>query len=74
VSYAYKGHLTRAVTFEALRSFLTSVLVTPAKSRNWIQWLRFWTVDRVKPSASVLVKDNADAPVSSDTTPGSLVK
>ena len=34
VSYAYKGHLTRAVTLEELRSFLTSVLVQPAKSHD----------------------------------------
>src|ERR1044072_5429915 len=34
ISYAYKGQLVRNVTAEALRSFLTSVLVTPVRSRN----------------------------------------
>src|SRR5881296_2089166 len=38
VSHAYKGHLVRGVTSEELRSFLTSVLVTPARSRNWLGW------------------------------------
>jgi diadenylate cyclase len=40
ISYAYKGHLTRGVTLEALRAFLTSVLVEPAKSRHWLRWVR----------------------------------
>src|SRR5271169_363845 len=41
VSYAYKGHLTRGVTLEELRAFLTSVLVEPARSRKWLGWIRF---------------------------------
>src|SRR5436190_2261541 len=40
ISYAYKGQLVRGVTIEDLRAFLTSVLVAPARSRNWIGWLR----------------------------------
>ena len=32
ISYAYKGQLVRGVTLEELRSFLTSVLLQPAKS------------------------------------------
>ena len=69
ISYAYKGQLTRGVTLEALRAFLTSVFVTPAKSRNWIGWLRSWTTARVKPSPVHLAKTEA-AP----TTPGGAVK
>jgi diadenylate cyclase len=61
VSYAYKGNLTRGVTLEALRSFLTSVLVTPAKSRNWITWLRFWTRDRFKPGPAIITHAEAEA-------------
>ena len=49
ISYAYKGQLVRGVTLEELRAFLTSVLVTPARSRNWLGWLRSWTADRAKP-------------------------
>src|SRR6185369_16771521 len=40
VSYAYKGQLIRGVTFEELRAFLTSVLITPAaRTRKWLGWL-----------------------------------
>lgn len=39
VSYAYKSQFVRGVTFEALRAFLTSVLVSHAK-RNWLAWFR----------------------------------
>src|ERR1041385_4450308 len=35
ISHAYKKNLTRAVTSEELRAFLTSVLVTPGPSHNW---------------------------------------
>src|SRR5207249_11822705 len=42
ISYAYKGQLTRGVSLEELRAFLTSVLVMPARSRNWIGWIRSW--------------------------------
>jgi diadenylate cyclase len=65
VSYAYRGHLTRGVTLEALRAFLTSVLVTPAKSRNWLGWIRSWKSDRVKPSPVHMAKTD-----SADTTTG----
>src|SRR5512140_480972 len=50
ISYAYKGQLTRGVTLEALRAFLSSVLVTPVKTRKWLGWVRSWSTDRVKPS------------------------
>jgi diadenylate cyclase len=47
ISYAYKGQFVRGITLEELRSFLTSVLVNPTKSRNWVGWFRSWT-DRRK--------------------------
>jgi diadenylate cyclase len=74
VSYAYKGHLTRGVTLEALRSFLTSVLVPPAKSRNWMQWLRFRTFDRLKSGAVEMRKEDSSEPESASPTSESLVK
>ena len=40
ISYAYKGQLVRGVTLEELRSFLTSVLLQPAKTHNVVKWLR----------------------------------
>jgi diadenylate cyclase len=61
ISYAYKGHLTRGVTLEELRAFLTSVLVEPAKSRNWLGWIRSWTRHRVKPSPVHLTKADSAA-------------
>ena len=58
VSYAYRGQLTRGVTLEELRAFLTSVLITPAKSRHWLNWLRSRTSHRVKPSPVHLAKSD----------------
>ena len=42
ISYAYKGHLVRAVTLEELRAFLTSVFVrrTRRSFRNWFKQRR----------------------------------
>ena len=47
VSYAYKGQFVKGVTLEALRAFLTSVLVSHAK-RNWLGWFRTVAKARVK--------------------------
>jgi len=66
ISHAYKGQLVRGVTSEELRSFLTSVLVTPARSRNWLGWVKSWTRERVKPGPAVVA--NTNAPESSSTT------
>jgi len=52
VSYAYKGELTKGVTFEALRAFLTSVLVKRSKSRSMVEWLRSWTAERSKATST----------------------
>ena len=40
ISYAYKGQLTRGLTLENLRAFLSSILVTPERPRNLVEWLR----------------------------------
>ena len=57
----------RGVTLEELRAFLTSVLVNPARSRNWIGWIRSWTTDRIK-SAPVTTAKTEPAPVANSTT------
>jgi len=49
ISYAHKGQLVRKVTQEALREFLSSMLVTPDKSKSWMDWIRRW---RKEPSSS----------------------
>src|SRR5664280_1909167 len=59
ISYAYKGQFVKGVTLEGLRAFLTSVLLNPARSRNWLGWLRSWTVDRVKPGPAAVAKTDS---------------
>src|SRR6266853_5275062 len=66
ISYAYKGNLTRGVTSEELRAFLSSVLITPARSRNWMGWIRSWWTDHFKRGPVVGVK--SDAPSTTTTT------
>ncbi len=61
ISYAYKGQLVRGVTVEALRAFLTSLLVRPAKSRSWFEWLRFRVADRPKPGPVVVTKNEVQS-------------
>jgi diadenylate cyclase len=40
VSYACKGQLTRGVTLENLRAFLSSILVAPDRPRTFGKWVR----------------------------------
>src|SRR5258706_8010949 len=40
ISHAYKGQLVRGVTLEELRSFMTSVILRPARTNNIVKWLR----------------------------------
>ena len=40
ISHAYKGQLTRGVTLEELRAFLSLVILRPAQSNNFFHWLR----------------------------------
>ena len=54
ISYAYKGQLVRSVSLEELRAFLSSVLIKPQRSRTLVEWIRSWTVDRVKPGPVVI--------------------
>ena len=42
ISYAHRGVLTRNVTVEQLRAFLTEVLVRRSPGRSGISWLRRW--------------------------------
>src|SRR6266481_2572697 len=61
ISHAYKGQLVRGVTLKELRAFLTSVLVNPARSRNWVSWVRAWTSFRLRPRAVLVTKAGASA-------------
>lgn len=49
LSYAHKGQLVRGVSFEELRSFLTSVLVRESRSRQLARWWRSVVIERAKP-------------------------
>src|SRR6266446_5954474 len=59
ISHAYKGNLVRGLTAEDLRAFLTSVLVTRPRTRNWLGWLRSWARKRLKPSSVLSAKDDS---------------
>jgi diadenylate cyclase len=73
ISHAYKGQFVKGVTLEALRAFLTSVLISPAKSRNWLTWVRSWTTDRIKPAPAPVHMTKTEPPPSTSapaaTTP-----
>jgi diadenylate cyclase len=69
ISYAYKGQLVRGLTPDELRAFLTTMLVVPARSRNWMGWFRGWTTEKVEPSPIHMVK--TDAPAAASTTSSS---
>jgi diadenylate cyclase len=57
ISHAYKGQLVRGVTLEELRSFLTSVLLQPAKSRSAVEWVRSRMGERHKPGPAVVTRN-----------------
>ena len=61
VSYAYKGHLTRGVTLEELRAFLSSLLVPRTKTKGIATWLRRRRVEEPapEPAPALLAKENA---------------
>ena len=63
ISYAYKGQLTRGVTLEVLRAFLTSVVLRPAKTHGLAKWLRARLTERNKPvGPAVITKHEARPP------------
>lgn len=61
ISYAYRGNLVRGVTLEALRAFLSAILIKPHKPRRWLEWLATWRANRVKPGPAVLSKSRAES-------------
>jgi diadenylate cyclase len=60
ISYASNAQLVRGVTLEELRAFLSSVLVKPTKSRSILEWLRSWSINRVKPGPAVVTKTEVE--------------
>jgi hypothetical protein len=53
---------------EELRAFLTSVLVTPARSRNWIGWIRYWATSRSKSGPVIVAQSDAPAATRTSTS------
>jgi diadenylate cyclase len=62
ISYAYKGQLTRGVTLEELRAFLTSVILQPAKSHGITKWLRARFAERNKPAGPAVITKHEPRP------------
>jgi diadenylate cyclase len=62
ISYAYKGQLTRGVTLEELRAFLTSIILQPAKSHGITKWLRARLAERNKPSGPAVITKHEPRP------------
>ncbi len=61
ISYAYKGQLVRGISVEELRSFLTSVIVRPTRSRGLVGWVRS-RFESVRPSP-VVITSNETRPI-----------
>src|SRR5213594_2738270 len=56
ISYAYKGLLTRGVSLEELRAFLTSVLVRVPKARTFSEWFHSSSFSRPNGAARSAVQ------------------
>jgi hypothetical protein len=63
ISYAYKGQLTRGVTLEELRAFLSSVILQPAKTHGYIKWLRTQFTERNRPTGPAVITRHEARPV-----------
>jgi diadenylate cyclase len=60
ISYVYKGQLTRGVTPEELRAFLTSMLVTQAKTNNWVGLIRSFFKSWKETAPEIITKPAAE--------------
>lgn len=69
ISYAFKGALVRNITSEQLRAFLTSQLVRPAPSRNWVTWIRSWLKERAQPGPAMVKADHSHHETSGPAAP-----
>ena len=67
ISYAYKGQFVRGVSVEALRAFLTSVLVSHSK-RNWLGWFRSVVKVRVKPPDPITKTESSQTAAATTTS------
>ncbi len=54
ISYSYRGELVRGLTIEELRAFLSSVLVQAGKQRTWLDRVRSFAFDHLKPGSATV--------------------
>jgi diadenylate cyclase len=52
ISYAHKGELTRGLSVEGLRAFLSSVLLQANRRRTWFERARGFTMDHLRPATA----------------------
>jgi len=62
ISYACKGQLTRGVTLEELRAFLTSVILRPVKSHGLVEWLRAQLGERHRADGPAVITKHEPRP------------
>jgi diadenylate cyclase len=67
ISYAYRGNLTRGVTLEELRAFLSSLLVKSERPRSLVDFLRAVRGWRAKPAPAEPAKAPPAAVVRPET-------
>jgi len=70
ITNAFKGQLVRGVTLEELRAFLTSMLVSPVRSRNWLGWIRSRTGGQTQSAPAVVTKTATTEPAQTSTSLG----
>jgi len=67
ISYTYKGQLVRGVSIEALREFLSSLLIQTASAPGVLEWVRSRFGERAKPAPPAEAKnDTSVAPAPTD--------
>ncbi len=62
ISHAYKGQLVRGVTLEELRAFMTSVILRPARTNNFVRWVRSWFGQHHKPAGPAVITRHEPRP------------
>ena len=62
MSHAYKGQLVRGVTLEELRSFVTSIILRPARPNNLLHWIRSQFGERNKPAGPAVITKREPRP------------
>ena len=63
ISHAYKGQLTRGVTLEELRAFLSLVILRPARSNNFFHWLRSKFGERYQAAGPAVITRREPRPI-----------